>query len=114
MIIIPTLAHAQKDKLSIPSLLNEKDVMQSVNACLRRHPPELSTNRAKSEPIVTAKGPLFVSVKNFKSAPKGECFEAKPVLTEKQLQGWMLRQTGKCGGVNWGNLTKDQRRKNMK
>ncbi|AMO98110.1 hypothetical protein CAter10_0163 [Collimonas arenae] len=57
-----------------------------------------------SEPIVEPKGPLFVSIGQNKSAPKGECFSSDPLVIDKQLQGWLLTQTGKCGGTSWNGI----------
>ncbi|AIY39273.1 hypothetical protein LT85_0113 [Collimonas arenae] len=66
---------------------------------------DLGTGKVRSsEPIIEPRGPLFVSVRQMSAPPKGECFISNPVVIGRQLQGWLLMQTGKCGGVSWDGI----------
>ncbi|HWW05751.1 hypothetical protein [Collimonas sp.] len=66
---------------------------------------ELGTGKVRgSEPIIEPKGPLFVSVRQMQVPPQGECFSSSPVVVGKQLQGWLLSQTGKCRGTSWNGI----------
>ncbi|MEO6917702.1 MAG: hypothetical protein ABI171_01405 [Collimonas sp.] len=66
---------------------------------------DLETGKVRgSEPIIEPRGPLFVSVRQMPAPPKGECFASNPIVIGKQLQGWMLVQTGKCSGVSWNGI----------
>jgi hypothetical protein len=66
---------------------------------------ELETGKVRSsEPIVEPRGPLFVSVRQMSAPPKGECFNSSPLVSGRQLQGWLLVQTGKCSGVSWSGI----------
>ncbi|WP_211461063.1 hypothetical protein [Collimonas silvisoli] len=66
---------------------------------------ELGTGKVRgSEPIIEPKGPLFVSVRQVQAPPQGECFSSNPLVIGKQLQGWLLIQTGKCGGTSWNGI----------
>ncbi|SFD11270.1 hypothetical protein [Collimonas sp. OK412] len=66
---------------------------------------ELGTGKVRSsEPIIEPKGPLFVSARQMQAPPQGECFSSSPLVIGRQLQGWLLSQTGKCGGVSWNGI----------
>lgn len=66
---------------------------------------ELESGKVRnSAPIVEPRGPLFVSVRQVAAPPKGECFSSSPLVIGRQLQGWLLTQTGKCSGASWNGI----------
>ena len=64
---------------------------------------------AEQSPVVEAAGPLFVSASGRTQAPAGACFTAKTIKSGGKLQGWLLTQTGKCGGISWDGIAKKAR-----